>query len=422
MLGRHRPGRTPRSTSRTTSSVRTGPAGASPRRWPSEPPRGIEVRVLYDWLGCIGTRSKLWRFLREAGAEVRAFNRPRLFDIFGSLSRDHRKLVVADGRRARDGRPLHRQRMGGRRATGPPALAGHRHRDRRPGGRGPGPGLRQYGPGPAARAPGPTPRRRPSRGRCRQSGSSSGSPAGSGPTRCWRSWRRRASNALWITDAYMVPPPRLFQAFQDAARDGVDIRLLVPGSSDVPFIRNLTRIGYRDLLRTGVRIFEWDGPMLHAKTVVADGRWTRSRHQQPERVQPAREFRTRRADRTIPACPARWKTSSAAISRKSSEVVRGQRRASLRASCPSNWSARRPHTGEHRASGRDAGGGSPGALWTAVRGGAPRGGRPPVPDSVGHRCASLAPSGGPQASPWALIVAGQECVRPGPGPSYRSWS
>ena len=80
---------------------------------------------------------------------------------------------------------------------------------------------------------------------------------------------------LWITDAYLVAPPRLFQALRDAARDGVDVRLLVPGSSDLPLVRNLSRIGYRDLLRSGVRIYEWDGPMLHAKTIVADGRWTR---------------------------------------------------------------------------------------------------------------------------------------------------
>jgi cardiolipin synthase len=73
----------------------------------------------------------------------------------------------------------------------------------------------------------------------------------------------------------MVAPPRLFQALRDAARDGVDVRMLVPGSSDLPLIRNLSRIGYRDLLRSGVRIYEWDGPMLHAKTVVTDGRWVR---------------------------------------------------------------------------------------------------------------------------------------------------
>jgi cardiolipin synthase len=51
--------------------------------------------------------------------------------------------------------------------------------------------------------------------------------------------------------------------------------LLVPGSSDLVVVRNLTRFGYRDLIRAGVRIFEWAGPMLHAKSVVADGRWVR---------------------------------------------------------------------------------------------------------------------------------------------------
>jgi cardiolipin synthase len=80
---------------------------------------------------------------------------------------------------------------------------------------------------------------------------------------------------LWITDAYLVAPPRLFQALRDSARDGVDVRLLVPGSSDVPLIRNITRIGYRDLLRSGVRIYEWDGPMLHAKSIMCDNRWVR---------------------------------------------------------------------------------------------------------------------------------------------------
>jgi cardiolipin synthase len=55
----------------------------------------------------------------------------------------------------------------------------------------------------------------------------------------------------------------------------VDVRILVPGTSDIPLVRNLTRFGYRDLLRAGVRIFEWEGPMLHAKTIVADGRWVR---------------------------------------------------------------------------------------------------------------------------------------------------
>jgi cardiolipin synthase A/B len=65
------------------------------------------------------------------------------------------------------------------------------------------------------------------------------------------------------------------QALNAAARDGVDVRLLVPGSTDIPVVRSLTRAGYRSLLEAGVRVFEWNGSMLHAKTAVADGRWAR---------------------------------------------------------------------------------------------------------------------------------------------------
>jgi cardiolipin synthase len=65
------------------------------------------------------------------------------------------------------------------------------------------------------------------------------------------------------------------EALRAAARDGVDVRLLVPGASDIPLIRPFSRAGYRPLLEAGVRVFEWNGSMIHAKTAVADGRWAR---------------------------------------------------------------------------------------------------------------------------------------------------
>jgi cardiolipin synthase len=84
-----------------------------------------------------------------------------------------------------------------------------------------------------------------------------------------------AAERVWITDAYFVAPRTLYQALVDAARAGLDVRVLVPGTSDLTHLQNLTRIGYRDLLEAGIRIFEWRGPMLHAKTMVADSRWLR---------------------------------------------------------------------------------------------------------------------------------------------------
>src|SRR5437899_8863861 len=84
-----------------------------------------------------------------------------------------------------------------------------------------------------------------------------------------------AARRLWITDAYLVPPAPLYASLLDAARGGVDVRVLVPGTSDLPVVRNFTRVGYRELLQAGVRIFEYQGPMIHAKTLVADARWAR---------------------------------------------------------------------------------------------------------------------------------------------------
>ena len=65
------------------------------------------------------------------------------------------------------------------------------------------------------------------------------------------------------------------QALRAAANDGVDVRLLVPNATDIPLLKPLSRAGYRALLEAGVRVFEWNGTMLHAKTAVADGRWAR---------------------------------------------------------------------------------------------------------------------------------------------------
>src|SRR5262249_14008736 len=84
-----------------------------------------------------------------------------------------------------------------------------------------------------------------------------------------------AHERLWLTDAYYAGTTSYVQALRAAARDGVDVSLLVPNGTDSRVRRPLSRAGYRTLLEAGVRVFEWNGSMLHAKTAVADGRWAR---------------------------------------------------------------------------------------------------------------------------------------------------
>ena len=101
------------------------------------------------------------------------------------------------------------------------------------------------------------------------------SPATAGMMRIDQLVATLARERLWIADAYYAGTPSYAQALAAAARDGVDVRLLVPGASDLPLLQPLSRIGYRQLLESGVRLFSWNGSMMHAKTAVADGRWAR---------------------------------------------------------------------------------------------------------------------------------------------------
>jgi cardiolipin synthase len=85
-----------------------------------------------------------------------------------------------------------------------------------------------------------------------------------------------ARRTLWLADAYYAGTSSYVQALRAAALDGVDVRLLVPGrGSDIRLVQAISRVGYRSLLEAGVRVFEWNGPMMHAKTAVADSQWAR---------------------------------------------------------------------------------------------------------------------------------------------------
>lgn len=236
---------------------------------------GVSVKVLYDWFGCMTTSRKYWRFLRDAGCEVRCFNPPNPFHPIAFFSRDHRKLVLADGGLSVVGGLCIADEWAGEPEKGIPPW-----RD-----------TAVMIEGPASLAldaafartwslagtPLPDDERI---AEVPASGNASirivvGEPGRERASRVIEYLAAGCRRRLWIVDAYLVPPPRLFEVMALAEKDGVDVKLLVPGSSDLPVIRNFTRLGYRDMLRAGMRIFEWEGPMIHAKTMVADGRWAR---------------------------------------------------------------------------------------------------------------------------------------------------
>ncbi len=85
---------------------------------------------------------------------------------------------------------------------------------------------------------------------------------------------RSAEQTIWITAAYFVPTDDELHDLEDAARRGVDVRLMLPGRSDSALALAMGRACYGDLLEAGVKIFEMRDGILHSKTAVIDGVWS----------------------------------------------------------------------------------------------------------------------------------------------------
>ena len=239
---------------------------------------GVRVCVLHDWLGCLGqSRARFWQPLRDAGGEVRIFNPFDPLSPFGWINRDHRKLLTVDDRVGFVSGVCVSAAW-----LGDPARGREPWRDT---------GVALRGPAVAdlvhafaetwATLGEPMPERS-------RHGSEPERPAGdvalrviatqpssAGTYRMDQLIAALARERLWLTDAYFIGVAPYLSALTNAARDGVDVRLLVPGASDIPVVAALSRTGYRALLEAGIRIYEWKGPMLHAKTAVADDQWAR---------------------------------------------------------------------------------------------------------------------------------------------------
>lgn len=239
---------------------------------------GVTVRLIYDWFGC-GTAPIRGTFhpLFKAGGEVLAFNPPRLATALGWVRRNHRKLITVDSRVTFiSGLCL------GRMWAGQPDKGREPWRDT---------GVEIVGPATAYaervfaaswRFVGgriddrdiPDPEQLASAGSVNLRIIPS-MPFAATMLRVDLLVAAMARRTLWIADAYFLGHGPFVDALRQAAHGGVDVRLLLPQGSDVGWTVPLSRTLYRTLLESGIRIFEWNGSMMHAKTAVADSRWAR---------------------------------------------------------------------------------------------------------------------------------------------------
>ncbi len=239
---------------------------------------GVCVRVMRDWLGCLGQSGDgFWQLLREAGGEVRVWNPFDPLSPFGWINRDHRKLLTVDGRIGFVSGVCISGRWLGDPARGLPPW-----RDTGVALQGPAVADIEHAFAQTWNVCGdPLP---PGELTDADAIEPAGAialrviathPSSTGVYRLDQMIAALAHKRLWLTDAYFVGVAPYVRALLNAVKDGVDVRLLVPGSSDIPAVAAMSRSGYRPLLAAGIRVFEWNGSMLHAKTAVADTRWGR---------------------------------------------------------------------------------------------------------------------------------------------------
>jgi len=243
--------------------------------------RGVAVRVLADAWGSWSTRAAFWKDMQSSGISVRLYH-PLWKRWRFRRHRDHRKILVVDrgvaftgGMNVADeyGSSWHTSDTAFRdtqvRLEGPAAeelALVFQEGWTRSGGRPFGATM----PGPAEPAPPGTP-------------SHAGGPGARVlvvDTRAGRGQPEKVSTLaaligatrrrLWVTNAYFAPGMGSVELFGDAARRGVDVRLLLPGRSDVALLKHAGHGYYADLLARGVRVFEYQPHTLHAKTIVAD--------------------------------------------------------------------------------------------------------------------------------------------------------
>lgn len=238
---------------------------------------GVEVRLLIDGIGSIKLRKKHRDDLTRAGVIVRRFRPLALRNLPRIYRREHRRATVIDGRIGFTGGAAISKKWKGN--------VTNRHEWRDSMTRVNGPlvaGIQSafaenwvYVTSEVIAGPRFFPRLEQGPGICGISVVSSPSDSMQ-PIRLlfWLSFVN-ARRRLWICNSYFIPDVRLRSAVIERARHGVDVRILVPGNhTDAVPVQAAGRSYYEELLKAGVRIFEYEPAMMHAKTVVIDGAWS----------------------------------------------------------------------------------------------------------------------------------------------------
>ncbi|MFA6434480.1 MAG: phospholipase D-like domain-containing protein [Elusimicrobiales bacterium] len=239
---------------------------------------GVGVYLIYDAVGSVLTDRDFFSTMAAGGIKVGEFRPVVLWKPYWNwIKRDHRKLICVDGRAAL---------VGGFNISvydAPVSMGGRGWKDAQ---------VRVEGPvveeverlfweswAASSVASGAEPPPGPGKGLA--AGNIYASVVSASGMRNFRSIRRsysyaidRAKRYIYITNAYFLPDRFVYRRLIKAVRRGVDVRIIGPYKTDHPYIRWATWSIYPHMIKSGIKIYEWKGEILHSKTAVIDGIWS----------------------------------------------------------------------------------------------------------------------------------------------------
>jgi len=273
---------------------------------------GVQVNLIYDSLGSLNTPEAFFQRMQDGGIQVAGFNPLNPLygrETWGLTHRDHRKILIVDGRvaimgginiskvyssnplkRKQNGKPPIHWRDTDIRIEGPAVAelqklfldTWMKQKGARPAGR-------NYFPDPAppngTRAvskPSPDDKtQEPIPNAPKEAGNALVRVIGSTPGETNRipfivyvSTISFAEHSIHMTNSYFIPDDQIVKALTDAAGRGVDVKIILPGITDSRLAYHAQRYHYSGLLESGVKIYEHSTSLLHAKTAVIDRVWS----------------------------------------------------------------------------------------------------------------------------------------------------
>ena len=247
---------------------------------------GVQVNLIFDSVGSFNTPTAFFQRLRDAGIQVVEFNPVNPFKAHGHwllAHPDHRKILIIDGKVAITGginiSSVYSSRLSGRKQVRGAPLP-WRDTD-----------VQIEGPAVAEfqklfldtwqKQNGPKLTERNYFPELKEEGNALVRVVGSTPGQSNRitfivyvSAITFAEHSIHLTNAYFIPDDQILDAFTDAARRGVDVKIVLPSTSDSSMAIYAARYNYSGLLKAGVKLFERHNALMHAKTAVIDGVWS----------------------------------------------------------------------------------------------------------------------------------------------------